>query len=144
VECPELWDGIQENLKTMNVCTGGVAAGCIGDYLGSDTFVSYADYKTQNARGDSSCSGSKEASKNSKETLILADGSTVTSYAQTFDAWGTYFIVDVNGKKAPNRWGYDIFNLSISRKDNGSIYIDDQTCWVAEKGGSRLRDILRD
>ncbi len=79
-ECPKLWDDMQKNLKIMNVCMGGVAAGCSADYLGTDTFTSYGDYKTQNSRGDSTCSGSKESGKNNYMTLILADGSSITSY----------------------------------------------------------------
>ncbi len=141
-ECSKLWDDMKKNLKIMKVCTGGVAAGCNSDYLSTDTFVEGGNYEVQNARGGSSCSGGKEAQKNNKTTLILADGSTIISYSPNF-GWGSYFIVDINGKKAPNRWGYDIFNFSISQKDNGSIYIDDQVCWAAEKGGSRLRDILK-
>ena len=51
------------------------------------------------------------------------------------------FIIDVNGKKGPNRWGYDVFWLSLVKNGNG-IRLSDEYATLSEKGGSLPRNIL--
>ena len=55
-------------------------------------------------------------------------------------------IVDVNGEKKPNKWGYDVFWLNFSNrfedKNNTNILLTDEYCSLAEKGGRLPRTIL--
>ena len=51
------------------------------------------------------------------------------------------FIIDVNGKKGPNRWGYDVFWLSLVKNENG-IRLSDEYATLSEKGGSLPRNII--
>ena len=50
-------------------------------------------------------------------------------------------IVDVNGQKGPNKWGYDVFWLSLVSKNN-VLRLSDEYASLAEKGGKLPRTIL--
>ncbi|MFA7659311.1 MAG: hypothetical protein WCY19_07745 [Candidatus Gastranaerophilaceae bacterium] len=54
------------------------------------------------------------------------------------------FIVDTNGFKGPNKWGYDVFLLTLDTKagNTNNVFITDRICWIYEKGGKRIDDIL--
>lgn len=52
------------------------------------------------------------------------------------------FIVDLNGAKGPNKWGYDVFWLTFSQR-NGNITLADEYASLAEKGGRLPRTILQ-
>ena len=53
-------------------------------------------------------------------------------------------IVDVNGKKGPNKWGYDAFYMTlIPDKSNTKLLLSDKLEGCAEKGGLLPRTILR-
>ena len=76
------------------------------------------------------------------QALILSD-----SYVSND---GTIFIVgdngkvviDINGYKGPNKWGYDVFFMILT-KHNLSIVLTDELCSIIEKGGKFPRTILR-
>ncbi len=60
----------------------------------------------------------------------------------------TSILFDVNGLKGPNKWGYDVFFMTLSKRDrNGSleqkIYLTDEYCSIVEKGGRLPRTILQ-
>ena len=55
-----------------------------------------------------------------------------------------YMTVDINGKKGPNKWGYDVFYLSPTKSANGSLRIDEAICAMWEKGGKRAANMLYD
>jgi len=54
----------------------------------------------------------------------------------------SYIVLDVNGSKKPNKWGYDVFWLTIVLKNN-KIMLTDELASLIEKGGRFPRDILR-
>lgn len=51
------------------------------------------------------------------------------------------FVIDINGHKAPNRWGYDAFWLTLV-KTNSGLRLSDEYATLSEKGGSLPRNIL--
>ncbi len=54
-----------------------------------------------------------------------------------------YCVIDVNGKKGPNKWGYDVFWLTFSRVGNSDkIRLTDEWATLVEKGGKFPRTIL--
>lgn len=56
---------------------------------------------------------------------------------------GVYLIIDTNGKKGPNKWGYDVFWLTmVKNPNNGSLRLTDEYATLVEKGGKLPRDIL--
>ena len=57
-------------------------------------------------------------------------------------------IIDINGEKAPNRWGYDVFFMGLSNHNDYTnpspkILLTDEFCSIIEKGGRFARTILR-
>ena len=58
-----------------------------------------------------------------------------------------FIIIDVNGEKEPNKWGYDVFFMTLSsgnhRGSTGKILLTDEFCSISEKGGRYARTILR-
>lgn len=53
-------------------------------------------------------------------------------------------VVDVNGKKGPNKWGYDVFYMALVKHDaSGKILLTDQYSSIVEKGGLLPRTILQ-
>ena len=57
-------------------------------------------------------------------------------------------IIDVNGEKSPNKWGYDVFFLGWSNHNkyidaSSNLMLTDEFCSLIEKGGKFPRTILR-
>ena len=52
------------------------------------------------------------------------------------------FMVDVNGHKGPNKWGYDIFSFTINGDEANGITKIRQNMYVLEKGGTTMNDVL--
>lgn len=80
------------------------------------------------------------------KTFMAPDGTTFMFYYNNTPSGGGYelvnLIVDVNGAKGPNKWGYDVFWLTFSQK-NGNLMFADEYASLAEKGGRLPRTILR-
>ena len=71
------------------------------------------------------------------DVRILNDGS------QLFILSSPYFMVDTNGTKGPNKWGYDLYTLITRKKDNNSpIKIG---CYLnyTDDGGVKCDDIVK-
>ena len=74
-------------------------------------------------------------------SYISKDGTIFMFYIQNI-------ILDVNGTKGPNKWGYDVFFMGWSNhnkyEDNSSnLLLTDEFCSIIEKGGKYPRTILR-
>ena len=79
--------------------------------------------------------------------FMMKDGAIVLSYySEKFPSGGGYanitFVVDVNGKKGPNRWGYDVFWLTLVKTSDNGLRLSDEYSSLSEKGGSLPRNIL--
>lgn len=76
---------------------------------------------------------------NTSASYVLMDGTILMS---AYNGDGGYnFAYDINGKKGPNKWGYDIFVFAIvNNTKTGQSSITQLTtgpghCMSAEKGG---------
>ena len=65
----------------------------------------------------------------------------ISVYAKTFPS----IIIDVNGEKGPNKWGYDVFFMVLSNHNEATskILLTDEYCSIIEKGGRFPRTILQ-
>ena len=84
---------------------------------------------------------------NTMSAFMLKDGAIVLFYynEQNPSAGGyanVAFVVDVNGKKGPNRWGYDVFWLTLVKTSDNGLRLTDEYSSLSEKGGSLPRNIL--
>ena len=59
----------------------------------------------------------------------------------SFEFVDVIFIIDTNGQKGPNKWGYDVFMLTLNEK-NGILRLTDEYASLADKGGKLPRTIL--
>lgn len=60
------------------------------------------------------------------------------------DSYGaTTLILDINGLKGPNKWGYDVFFMGLTAHKSGSLKFSDELCSMIEKGGKFPRTILK-
>ncbi len=76
---------------------------------------------------------------------LLADGAVVLFTKPEAGVNRSYeelaFVVDLNGKKGPNKWGYDVFFLSLTL-NKGKLRLTDEYSSIAQKGGRLPRTIL--
>ena len=59
-----------------------------------------------------------------------------------------WILLDVNGERGPNRWGYDVFFMGWSNHNkyedaSSNLLLTDEFCSLIEKGGKFPRTILR-
>ena len=78
---------------------------------------------------------------------ILSDGSYIivnTKISELpFEHHAVFFLIDVNGAKGPNRWGYDLFYITLNRKDmKTDVIVANEVCAMKEKGGMYINEIL--
>lgn len=135
-ECSLFWDKVLSKMKASKECHGGLANGCQPEYKITTDVL---------AKGGSSyggCGGSMEDA-NTKSVYTLLDGSMIESYYD-FIQKISLFVIDTNGFKKPNKWGYDVFILTLDTiPDNrNNVYISDRICWIYEKGGKRINEVL--
>ena len=84
--------------------------------------------------------------KDTSDVYAANDGTLFMFKAYTVPA--LTIIIDVNGEKGPNRWGYDVFFMGLSNHNDYTnpspkILLTDEFCSIIEKGGRFPRAILR-
>ena len=84
--------------------------------------------------------------KDTSDVYAANDGTLFMFKAYTVPA--LTIIIDVNGQKGPNRWGYDVFFMGLSNHNDYTnpspkILLTDEFCSIIEKGGRFPRAILR-
>ncbi len=134
-DCNALDSEMRKVLKIAQVCESkAYEKGCIPKYKGKDTILkeTYGDDYNLDFN-NSNCGGLNENNVlNKNRALVLLDGTIIGEYLGA-----KYMYVDVNGKKGPNRWGYDIFVLKLVAKNDAGVsyYPECGGCGIVEKGG---------
>lgn len=73
------------------------------------------------------------------KSYITKDGAIVLIHNRS-----AFMTIDVNGKKGPNKWGYDVFYFTLTTNNSADrILLTDELCSVIEKGGRFPRTILQ-
>ena len=90
-----------------------------------------------------SCRGySSDSIENINFVYVLNGGFTIITYSRG----GPLFLLDINGEKKPNKWGYDLFEFQlVKRKTSESSIVLKPTssgCMVVEKGGFTTQDFF--
>lgn len=142
-DCKILHEAIIKNLNVIKFCDGnGYRDGCLPDYKGIDTIrkENNPDMSDQEAQANG-CSGyNKSNILNSRQVYVLADGMLIFPYSNN---WAAIMAFDVNGKKPPNKWGYDIFDVIIKGDaDSGLTYQARGGCMQPEQGGKYTWQVL--
>mgnify|MGYP005754870797 FL=1 len=103
--CAEFYENFAKNLKVIKKCDeNALSEGCLPTY--PDATIT-------------GCPGfSTEALNVTSTVYVITDGSILIPYKDN----GTYmplFAFDINGKKGPNKAGFDLFSLHITRTAKG-------------------------
>lgn len=145
-ECPTCRTELKNNLKVIKVCKGNAKKEkCIPDYKGTDVVKkaendSLTDYEINVAL--SGCGAWKQDSIDKKNWVyVLADGQILMTYGS--DLPFSIFMIDVNGKKGPNKWGHDMFGVQVVANKGTPLKLSGNGCMVVEKGGVYTTTMIR-
>lgn len=125
--CNEVSAAVLKKLNVVKTCEKkSYENGCIPKYSGLNQ--SYLGGFTQ------------DWILNRSKSYVLADGTIILEYG-LHDSFPAIFAIDINGKKAPNKWGYDLFSFwTIS---NGGYYILQGTSYSVEDGGKTTNQMMK-
>ena len=138
-DCRKFTEDLMKTLKAVKFCErNALANGCITDkYRGIDKVKGELNpdktYDPNTIFGDISI-------KEKNPTFITADGVLYSKYL-SMTAY-PYFMIDVNGYKGPNKWGYDIFLLMLRGDEVNGITKIVPVDWLVEKGGMSVNGLL--
>lgn len=142
-DCNKLWKTYYETLTTMKICKNNAYAnGCIPKYKGLDEI--YAASHSDMSDYDVTVATSSGAFPNQDRILrgsaiVLNDGMIIFTYL-TENA--TYFAVDVNGQKGPNKWGTDVYAIQPKMVDRYSPPVFYPNEALIDKGGLSVKNLL--
>ena len=144
-DCTLVKEEMKKHLKVATICPNkAVEKGCIPAYKGIDKV-----YKGNNSDKDlndydisaatSGCASWRESAiHNQREAWVLMDGTIILFYSGF-----QLFAVDVNGKKGPNKWGYDLFALQSMGDGQFPIKLAPGGCYFPEKGGMTSTQMVK-
>ena len=131
-DCNEFYAAFEKNLNIIQKCTHMEEEGCTVHYKGSDTVMKEND----DSLSDNDIIAATTANKTQREeifntlsAIVLMDGMTIIDYNTLWP------YIDINGKKGPNKWGYDLFRFKRVGGRKRGIYYAPHTAHPVEKGG---------
>lgn len=127
-------------LKYSKYCPdNALANGCITEqYRGIDKIKAEID---DSVEYDPNMSFSDSRIKEDAEAWILVDGTVIVRYCNS-KCTTPVFMVDINGHKRPNKWGYDIFTFAIKGTQTDGITNLSPQNYYYEKGGFYTSQML--
>ena len=141
-ECAIFRSIVLKNLKVIQTCQKNAYPNCIPKYKGFDTMVADKNPDMTPAEALNAISGLDSFSQNSilnqNPSYVLGDGSIIISYSDYFPM---LFAIDINGKKGPNKWGYDLFGFLTASSPNSNLLLVAPT-YSVEKGGMTTKQML--
>lgn len=144
-DCDIFQSEFEKTVKILKVCeNNALKNGCIPEYNGVDTIQRQNNENMSDTEVNQATAGAtwwrQSAIEKDRKAYVLADGTILL-----MSGWSgmRIFAVDVNGMKKPNKWGYDIFVLSVSSEPGKSLtLIPSYLINPAEKGGKTAKQML--
>ena len=143
-ECKVLLDNILSNVEIISKCEGkAYEKGCIPEYKGFDTVkqVNDPDMTDDEAYAESATCPNlrKNAILNDRTVYVFKNGIIFMPYSPGIPI----YVVDINGKKSPNKWGYDLFAFRIMSNNFKPLKLSGEVgCFVTEKGGVTAKEMI--
>ena len=135
-DCQEFNDKFQSQFKVIKVCENNAYLnGCIGDIKGINTFTPDKNSTTDVTNLNMYY---YDDIKNIRYAFVTSGGFTVIYYMKP--SRSTY-LVDTNGPKKPNKWGYDVFSFSMNA-ENTKLTCTERLKNFFEKGGKGCVDMM--
>lgn len=117
-DCTLLFTELGKTLNVAKTCgNNSYANGCIPYY---------------NDNNNATCTGFSQTNvSNNNDSYVLSDGTIIIGYGA---GGGPLIMIDINGFKPPNKWGYDVFDLQFT-KVGSYIRLEPSNCFTPESGG---------
>lgn len=141
-ECKnEFKKALEKNLIIAKICeTKGVENGCLlnNQYKGMDTLLTDSNPDATDEEKESIQTNCNNVTKNSllnrNLVYVLNDGSIIIASNASIPP--VPMMIDINGQKGPNKWGYDLFKISFVKDGNNyKLYPTGCGIYDYEKGG---------
>lgn len=137
-QCNEFWPKVLEQYKTIRLCGNWKATECRPKYKSKTEVI---------AAGGSIIGQACSFPIDSHYAYNLNDGSIIYLFNTPESGYNNhnslFFGFDVNGKKGPNKWGYDLFYLNLYRKNEKATVLGlTAVCELIEKGGQSAEEIM--
>lgn len=138
-ECRTFYNEVfNKQLKVAKLCNGNALAdGCLpSDIKGYDKVLLEKDPDNEYVSDTMEFSDNKI--KNAYPVFVLQDGTYIIQFGNL--AGRPVFAFDINGKKGPNRWGYDLYGIILYGNSDGIQYFKGYL--TKESGGKTLEERL--
>jgi len=130
-ECGLFWDTVLKKLKVIKVCNNRT---CLPNYKNDEEVLASGGKKF-----NPNCPHIWDAAFQAHgKSYFLNDGSMLHMIDNSLEIG-----IDINGKKGPNKWGYDVFYIRNQLKNNKIIITDSVCGGMIEPGGMRIKDYLQ-
>lgn len=146
-DCLKVRDGILQRLKVIKTCPNkAYENGCIPDYKGFNTMSIEQNPDLSEDDALNIVQGQpgfyRSVIHNLSPAYNLADGTILLEYYVSPSYFPSLFAIDINGKKGPNKWGYDLF--SFFTVSDGKTYKLMPTGYAVDKGGKTSQQMIKD
>ena len=141
-ECNVLLNNILSNMQVVAKCEkNAYQKGCIPEYEGCDTIMqaNNPDLTDDEAYAATAGCGNfrKNAILNDRTAYVFKNGIILIPYGPM-----PLYAIDINGKKGPNKWGYDLFSFTIKSNNLKPLKLVGGGCFSAEKGGVSAQKMI--
>lgn len=138
-ECSVFKTSLLKNLNVVKTCNQVYDDGCIPAYKGYEDILRETDENLSDY--DINKKGYVYLQKSvlyKKPGYVFSDGSVLISLNGI-----NIFAIDINGKKGPNKWGYDLFNFRLQGLPTKPIYLAPHPTQIYEKGGTPTVNMVK-
>lgn len=143
--CSYFFQELMKQLKTTTICETNAKGLCLDETFRGGEYV-YAetqggnDYNAAKDAFIASCSGFTSEAFEEKAAVYVADSGFIVVPYVTGEGNSHYpiLMLDANGLKGPNKWGYDILVFEFGKRDeNDSVFtiMPSTKCHPLDKGG---------
>lgn len=132
-QCGDLLAFMKKNLLVQKECASGYSDGCLPEYDGNDTNYkdSHPDAEDVDVnKATSGCGNFRKANIKTRPAFVLDDGTIIFVYSSA-----QLMAVDVNGKKGPNKWGHDLWPITLKGNYTTIPQYAPGGCDIVQKGG---------
>ena len=145
-ECSVLQDAMLKNLNVIQKCESNAYANhCIPEYIGLEKVFMQNDPDMSEEEAKDKIKGflgwSTTNILNRNQAYILQDGIIIIAYYAIPFPYN--FAVEVNGKKGPNKWGYDLFPFITVANSKTNLIILGYGGYPVERGGVSTPEMIR-
>lgn len=145
---PAFWEYLVNNMQVTKYCESAYTEGCTPEYKGNETIASdkYPKgddetdeaYRLRISNQVKGCRNFNSENIKTRPAFVTNDGMIFIAYSKQLPV----YLVDINGKKGPNKFGYDVFFLQITGYLGEMPMATPGNCEMIEKGGSSTASMI--